>query len=420
MRAGIAFDAGNVESAIADLRTVLRNEPTSERALMMLGQAHLRTGNNNLAEENFRKLVAAHPNNVQGRLALARLLVQQNNWGDAEALLRSVLATDANEVGTRRMLVDVLIRQEKWAEGLEQAKLLSDEAGDSRALGHYLQGRVYQAQRDFAKAVPEYEKALELQANSIEALSGLVGSLVALDRSKDALTYLEKYTTDYPSSFHAHTLIGQVSARQKRWELAKAGFEQAISLNPSWLPAYRDLAGVYIQLDDLEGAIAVCLRGLDAVPTNDMRLLLAGVYERAERYADAIAVYEQVLEADDTSNIAANNLAALIADHESGDRARLEFALEVAQRFVGTQNPLFLDTLGWIHYKLGNLEQAVPMLEEAVQRAGQVPQLRYHLGMAYYETDRRDLAKRELQAAIDNSDTGFVGLEQAREPLARL
>jgi predicted Zn-dependent protease len=89
--------------------------------------------------------------------------------------------------------------------------------------------------------VKEYRASLDLQPRALETLSGLVTSYLALDQSAQALQYLDDYVKRYPDSFHAQTLIGQVQGRLKHWELAKAALEQAIALNTSWVPAYRDL-----------------------------------------------------------------------------------------------------------------------------------------------------------------------------------
>jgi len=318
-----------------------------------------------------------------------------------------------------RMYIDVLIRRGEWSDAHEQAQRIG-ASPNNEALGHYLQARVYQAQQRFEDAVKEYRATIEAQPRALEALSGLVASYQALNQGSQALDYLNDYIKRVPDSFHAQTLIGQVQARQKNWDLAKAAFEQAISLNNSWVPAYRDLATVYLQAGDTDGAIKVCERGLQAVPDNsELKLMQATAYERLDRYDDAIAVYDSVLKKDNSVTIAANNLAALIADHDR-EPAQLQHALEVARRFEASDNPLFLDTVGWVYYRLGNFEQAVALLERAASGASQVAQVRYHLGMAYYATSQRDLAKRELQAAVDGKDQDFVGRDEAQATLAQL
>jgi tetratricopeptide (TPR) repeat protein len=419
LRAGLLLQDAKTEEAIADLRSVLRNDPTSERALILLGQAHIMAGSLNLGEEAFRKLIAVHPQNLEARLALTRLMIQQQNWSEAESLLTEVVRQRPQDSATSRMLVDVLVRRENWAAAHAEAARIAAQPGNE-ALGGFLQGRVYQAERRYEEAVKEYSASLQLQPRALEALSGMVGSYVALDRGKEAIAYLEDFFQRYPDSFHAQTLIGQVHARMEQWDEAKAALEKAISLNANWVPAYRDLAGIYVQLEDFAGALEVCERGLKVMPDNtDLRLLSASIYERTDRYEDAIKVYDELLEQDPTLVLAANNLAALIADHQP-ERERLQRALQATQVFESSDNPLFLDTIGWVHYRLGNYEEALAFLERAARGAGQVPQVRYHLGMAYFSTNRPDLAKRELQAALDGKDKSFVGSDEARATLAKL
>jgi tetratricopeptide (TPR) repeat protein len=125
--------------------------------------------------------------------------------------------------------------------------------------------------------------------------------------------------------------------------------------------------------------------------------------------------------------VAANNLAALIADHQRSPE-RLDYALDLTERLRGSNNPLYLDTIGWVNYRVGNTLEAVSLLERAVQTArgvsgleAQVPQLQYHLGMAYLESDNVEEAKRALAAAVDGAGSNtFPGLEEARETLAQL
>jgi tetratricopeptide (TPR) repeat protein len=346
-------------------------------------------------------------------------MIQQQNWAEAESQLARVVKQRPQDTATSRMLVDVLIRRESWDAAHAEARRVAAQPANE-ALGRYLQARVYQAERKYPQAVTEYRASLEKEPRALEALSGIVGSYVSLDQSAQALEYLAGYVKQYPDSFHAQTLIGQVQARLKHWEDAKAAFEQAITLNSSWVPAYRELAGVYRQQDDSAGALETCDRGLKAVPDNiELKLLKASIYERVDRYSEAIALYEEILKQDDSMVLAANNLAALIADHER-EPARLQRALDVVHRFETSDNPLFLDTVGWVYYRLGDFEQAVAFLERAVRGASQVSQIRYHLGMAYFSTDQRDLAKRELQAAVDGTDKDFVGVEEARSTLAQL
>jgi tetratricopeptide (TPR) repeat protein len=130
-------------------------------------------------------------------------------------------------------------------------------------------------------------------------------------------------------------------------------------------------------------------------------------------------LYETVLDEEPGVVLAANNFAALVADHDPQPE-RLRRALEAIRGFESSNNPLFLDTLGWVHYRMAQYDQALAYLERAARDASDIPQIRYHLGMAYFSTDQRDLAKRELQAALDGAEEAFVGQDEARATLAQL
>ena len=45
--------------------------------------------------------------------------------------------------------------------------------------------------------------------------------------------------------------------------------------------------------------------------------------------------------------------------------------------------------------------------------------IRYHLGMAYYKNGTRDLAKKELNAALE-INSGFAGADEAKTALNTL
>ena len=150
-----------------------------------------------------------------------------------------------------------------------------------------------------------------------------------------------------------------------------------------------------------------------------MALLLGTALERNGRIEDAIAAYESSLAANSELPAVANNLAALLADHRK-DRASFERALELASQFEGSSNPAFIDTLGWVYYRLGDTQKAIPLLKSAVDIAGQVPVLRYHLGMAYFANGQNSLAREELQKVIDSENTNFTGYAEAAATLSSL
>jgi Flp pilus assembly protein TadD len=180
---------------------------------------------------------------------------------------------------------------------------------------------------------------------------------------------------------------------------------------------YRNLARLE---SAAEARIVIYQRGLKAVPADpELSRLLAEDFQRAKRHEEAIRLYERLVTANPKLQAETNDLAALLLDHRT-DKASFERALELARSFAGSQNPLALDTLGWAYYRTGDFAQATRTLEQAVAGNGELPVLRYHLGMAYLAMGNKAGARAELAKAVAAPKADFTGLDNARNALANI
>ena len=419
MRASLHLKDNNSSAAVSDLRSILRDNPTHQNARLMLAKSHVMAKENNLALEEYKRLVDAYPNNLEGGCDLATLLVQNQRWDEVRDLLEVGVQQAPQDMAMARMLIDTYMRQQEWELAEAQAQRIIDLDSDS-AMGHYVLARIAQSQGEFKDSIGKFKKALALNPDAIESITGLIRSYVRADDTKGALRFLEQFSTANPDNAQAVTLWGEMLARDGQWKPARAKNEAALAINPAWLPAYRNLVGIELREGNLQAADGMVSRGLEQAPENaDLMMIRASIYEQEARWSDAIGIYEVLLEKNNGLDIAANNYVALVADHRN-DPATLDTAMRYAQRFVNNDNPIFQDTLGWLYYRMGDLDEAVELLEKAVSKAGTLPQLRYHLGMAYYKLDRLDEARRELEAAVQNDKAKYQGIDEARATLELL
>ena len=129
---------------------------------------------------------------------------------------------------------------------------------------------------------------------------------------------------------------------------------------------------------------------------------------------DRLETYNRMLELNPDSELAANNVAAIIADHRYEDREALERARRLAEGLADSRNPLYLDTLGWVLYRMGDYNRAEVYLREAVDQAPGVAALHYHLGAVLAAADKPDQAREQLDLALGGG-AEFGGIEEARE-----
>ena len=150
-------------------------------------------------------------------------------------------------------------------------------------------------------------------------------------------------------------------------------------------------------------------------------MTLAFLFEQSGQPEKARAVYEKALAADPFRWAAANNLAFLLADNPAATAADLDRALELAKQAEQQrpEDPVVLDTLGWVHYKRGDMETARTMLTSAVEKAPDNGALNYHLGQLLYESNQLVEAREKLEAAMAD-DKDFAGKDAAKKLLEKL
>jgi Flp pilus assembly protein TadD len=145
-------------------------------------------------------------------------------------------------------------------------------------------------------------------------------------------------------------------------------------------------------------------------------MALAGIYQSQNKNNLAKENYQKVLKINPKFPPAANNLAYIYAD----ENTNIDEALALAQmaKEALPDNPYMADTLGWVYYRKNVYTRAIVYLKEASEKLPNQPVVHYHLGMAYHKNGNADLARKELNKAIE-LDPKFNGSEEARAVLQK-
>ena len=109
---------------------------------------------------------------------------------------------------------------------------------------------------DFETAGENYTKALQLQADLVEAFFGRGLALARAGRIKEGITDLDIYITRRPNSSLAYTKRGVRYLWISEYERAKSDLEKAIALDATNAEAHDDLGVVYAQRKDYVTAAA--------------------------------------------------------------------------------------------------------------------------------------------------------------------
>lgn len=408
----LALGNKSAQDAISSFRSLLKDQPDATEVLTLLASAYALDGKPGLAQENLERASEVKPDSFALRKNLVDFLVSQKNYVLAVEKIDGFLKQQPRNLEALSLKADVLAvsRQD---ESLEALLKEIKTAFPDNPLGPFGLGRLYARQQKFDAALNEYEIAAKRSKDDYDALNSITGVYLLMKQPEKAQARVQKAIAENPKNAGAYQVLARLHRDQGRGEDAVKGFNASIKSNPRWSLPYLSLGDYYEKKGQADPAIETYRKALVEMPHDPaIRLSLARVYESIKDYGKAIEQYERVLDDFPGNLLAINNLAAALS-LDTADKPNMERALKLAQRLEDSGQPVFLDTLAWIYYQLGDAEKALALQLKVGDEFSKLPVFQYHLGMMYYK--RGDAAKaKELLTHAVQSKNDFEGLQEAR------
>ncbi len=253
--------------AIADLRDVLADHPTSRQVLGELAAIHLRGKEHELASTVLQKVVDTYPLAQGARIQLDQILMRLGSLEAEQKHLDIVLKRVPNVVQVLRLKVKILVAQSAFEEAAAIAIDVS-KFPNSEALGLELLANVHLASARYRDAMEAYQRVLALAPVKLESLTGLIRAYVAHKQTDKAITYLRDLIANNPENADIHNLIGRLHRSEKNPDLAKKAFLNAVHLKIERSAPYLFLACIHAAEGKPESVMDVLREGLRNVPKN--------------------------------------------------------------------------------------------------------------------------------------------------------
>lgn len=414
----MALVGKRAKDAIQAFRTVLRDQPEFALVQYLLGQAYIMSGESQLARESFERAMALNPDAIEPMLALATMETQAGQKSRAKALLVGILKAHDNYLPALERLFTLDLAAGEWSDAKTVLNRLRRVIGNNAVL-QMAEGRLYEAQQDYPKAVVAFERATAMAPAAADPLMALVRLELAQNQIERVRRRLENIVTAQPSHSYAHGMLAEVWAILGRPDVAAAQYREATRLNPAWVTPWLNWASL-LQIQQPDAAIRILKEGIAAnASSEELHMLLASVLANQGLIDEAIESYESVLRINPRNLLAANNLAILLADHKQ-DPTYLERAFLLSRDFEKeAPHPLFIDTVGWVRLRMGHVEEALRLIRQAVVKAPDLPTLNYHFGSALYKAGNKLEAKIYLSKALKSKEA-FQGRREAAQLLAQV
>ncbi|MEA5471008.1 tetratricopeptide repeat protein [Spirulina sp. 06S082] len=155
-----------------------------------------------------------------------------------------------------------------------------------------------------------YELVLQREPENATALQGLIEVRLEQGKLDLALPALERLAESHPQQPDYTILLAQAKEYLGDAEGAFQAYDRILGFNPGYIKALQGMVALQLQKNRPERAIGLLQTTLqtaaqanavtpDSIDVASVQMLLGRVYEHQERYTEAIAVYDKIIETND-------------------------------------------------------------------------------------------------------------------------
>jgi tetratricopeptide (TPR) repeat protein len=379
---GLAQNLANdnqIEAALEEYRTIQDADPQDATAALRVAEIYRRMGKFDLAMENLKKAGALVQDSLEIPYNEALILEAQGKYDEAGQVMQKLVAhplppdARAGDKANRALFLERL--GNIYREGgrpmlaLETFRKIIDLGGDETSRGYQDLIDAYREQKQWAEATKTAQEAVKKLPNDKSLKLALAQQLADTGKTEESIQLAKTVQKENPEDRDTYIMLSQIYMHLKRWKDAENSVTQAEKL------ATRPEEKEYVQF------------------------LTGDLYERQKKYEQAEQAFRQVLQQNPSNSMALNYLGYMLADRNN----HLEEALTLVKKALDLdpQNYNYIDSLGWVYFKLGNYDQAEENLRRAAEKAPNDATIQDHLGELYARTNRFKLAAAHWEHALD-------------------
>ncbi|MBI5471278.1 MAG: tetratricopeptide repeat protein [Ignavibacteriae bacterium] len=397
------YQARKPEKALQTYDEIINRFGPQWEVLLQIVEMHNSTGNFLKAAEAMKRMTEIDPSNLDLQQSLGRAYMRANQTDEALKVYRDLIERDPDNLEFRTEF-----------------------------------GGVYLTRKEYANANEQFDRVLTNDTLDVEAKLR-VGELYFGQLEKDstiapvALKVFDTISRRHPKEWRAYWFIGAIGAITKNDSLSLVNFRRVTEL-ASWnADGWVYLSSVFLDRNDFQSVVTVLESALKTLPddvrvnsilgiaysrlgrTEDaIRVLerartidpkdlntitqLALIYDGLKRYDESDSLYEAALRIDPNNHLTLNNYSYSMSERG----IQLQRALEMAKKAIEQQpeNQSYLDTIGWIYFKLGIYSEAEKYVKKAIEKGNANAVLYEHMGDIYARMNDTERALEQWNIAL--------------------
>lgn len=410
---------GNIDETIKYFEELITLNPSDLNLQKVLIDSYLKTKRYDQALKKIDEALISFPDDLNLIEYKAMALAQK---GDYKSSTEQYLKLIKNkEIPFDRKIgvgLSFLLDAQKDSTKLEYAKNIFetlDRDSTDWQVKAYL-GEIAIRQNDDSTAIKYFKEATKLAEWNAQVWTRLGGLLFDAHKYKDAIYFMNQAIEKFPNDFVVNLIYGLSLSQNNEHEKAVEILKRALKIDANDVTALAAIGYSLNQLQQNDEALNYLNRALNFDPKNlQVISIKALIHENRKEYEISDSLYLKALEIDSTNVLILNNLAYSYSERG----INLKQAFEMSKKAIDKEpeNASYLDTFGWVNYKLGDYKTAKEFLEKAVNLEPANSTLLDHLGDVYFKYGNKkkalelwnkafelDKSKTEIQIKIQKGE----------------
>ena len=334
-----------LDKAVKNIASYLGNPSVSEEIYKHVADSFAKFNKTDLGISVFKSFLMDFKNNSKLFYGLGFLYLSKSDTSQTIKIFEDAVKLNPNTTYIKEALCDIYID----SNNLQKAKALFDDVG-------------------------------------VDAKINIADAYFFNKNDEEADILYKKIKDENDNISIIYFRLGEIKYQGKKYKEAIINFSKAAEIEPSISETHFRLALSYFRLKDYKQSLIYVDKSLE-IKHKELRFLnlKADIVYNIGDFKKTENIYSEIFKIEPEYDLALNNYSYILS--ERGEK--LELALEMSRKAVKKkpENGSYLDTLGWIYYKLDRYEEALKYLKRASGITGQEsephPVILEHLGDVY-------------------------------------
>jgi len=431
----------------------LEKNPHDDRIINIILQIYTSLKRLPRAQNVLSKVITAGNIRPEYYVTLIDLYLKDKKVPDAQNTSLLYIERAGESENSCQQVAELFISNSMIVEGLEYFEDYVKRHPDVDNLGLAV-GILYEAREDFRAAEKSYLNVLRKNEYASRTRSRLARIYIGSEEFDSAMNLYENINFDDPTEIpvklqicerllgydeppferieqimltvkdkfgtgaQVYYMLGMALNGQSRFGEAEEYFRKSTRMEPGNFISYYYLANALYSQEKHAEALTAISRAVELRPDiKDFYVLKGLLHDRLGDTQKAMDTYEIGIKIKSPNNQAdptlLNNFGYLLAKQNQD----LDKALDMAKKAVlaEPENSSFLDTIGWIYFKLGKYEDALNYIHKSINLEPDNAEVLDHLGDVYEKLDQMSKAVEFWQKALEHDSENESIKEKLRK-----